>query len=418
MEIKINHKYWLCLEPYVFLFKGKLNYIIYNGFSHNFLVIDKIDDNRDVTYILDLMTDIKNMYCVRITGERLLCDNVLRFLNDIRDGFYGDIYDDVLFEKRPVIFPPIANVKNSYDNLSKEEELIRKSNIDNFLHEITIYINGICNNNCKHCLDYYKQFIFCTKSHAEMSEESFNNIIDNLKNTRVSRINIVEGNIFLHKSFEHLLCKLEGIGTKNIFYTHFHNIDFKKSIKILELGFSLCICVSGNFNKNDIDEIDRLLKVYNNQIIWKYIVASEEELNKVDYICECKDYNYSIRPMYDKNNIDFFEKFVYNNEDDFYDVDLSCEDVIKRQMINLYDYGKLIITPQNEVYSNINYPVMGLFENDFVKYIKMLLTNNSPWFRTREKLEPCRDCSFKYLCSSPSNYEIILNKNNLCTIFK
>lgn len=225
MQIVKNHKYWLCLEPYVFVFGGKDNYMLYNGFAHKYIIINNIKENKDIISVLDKMMDMGNMYCVCLSSQKLATEKFSTFINDIRNGFYGDIYDEKIFETRPAIFPPIVNVKNSYVNINKEEEL---------LHELTTYINGQCKNNCKNCSDY----------------------------------------------------------------------------------------------------------------------------------------------------------------------------------------GKLVITPNKQVYANLNFPSIGIFEDDFMKFTKLLLTDDSPWFRTRKKIKPCNDCAFRYLCASPSNYEIALNRNNLCTIIK
>lgn len=39
-----------------------------------------------------------------------------------------------------------------------------------------------------------------------------------------------------------------------------------------------------------------------------------------------------------------------------------------------------------------------------------------PWFRIRRN-KPCDCCLFQFLCPPPSNYELALSKNNLCTLF-
>lgn len=418
MQITKNHNYWLCIEPYVFIFNNKDNYLLYNGFSHKFIVINNTETNSIVLAVLDSLKQMENMYCVYLSSEQLSNNSLQKFIYDVRDGFFGDVLDDDYFEKRPVIFPPIANVKNSYCNLIKEEELPRTSNLENFLHEITIYINGNCNGSCKNCSEYCKQFIFCTKCDTELSDEDLNSIIDALRETKVSKVNIVGGNIYMYKSFDNLLRQLEKLGTNNIFYTHMQNFDFNKSKKILELGHKLCIFVKGDSEKNNVERIQKLLCNYKDAIIWNYIITSEFEFNNVDCLYDNQKNNSIITPFYNFDNIDFFEKFVYNNDCDFCDIELSCEDIFKRQMINLYDYGKLIIKPDKTVYSNINYPSLGVFNNNFIELTKKMLCDNSPWFRTRDRLMPCKECLFKYLCASPSNYEIILNRNNLCNVFK
>lgn len=418
MQIVKNHKYWLCLEPYVFVFGGKDNYMLYNGFAHKYIIINNIKENKDIISVLDKMMDMGNMYCVCLSSQKLATEKFSTFINDIRNGFYGDIYDEKIFETRPAIFPPIVNVKNSYVNINKEEELPRKSNLERFLHELTIYINGQCKNNCKNCSDYCKQLLFCTKGNDEMSEEIVKDIVNAIKTTKIAKVNIVGGDIFSYKPSDYLLCKLEEIGSKIEFYTHLQNLDLEKAKKILKLGFALCICVTGNANKNEIKHIQHSLAEYKDLVKWKFIVTSEEELDNFNRLSGDDETNCLVYPYYNGNNVDFFKKYVFNKKSDFKGIDLSCEDVFKRQLYNLYDYGKLVITPNKQVYANLNFPSIGIFEDDFMKFTKLLLTDDSPWFRTRKKIKPCNDCAFRYLCASPSNYEIALNRNNLCTIIK
>lgn len=40
---------------------------------------------------------------------------------------------------------------------------------------------------------------------------------------------------------------------------------------------------------------------------------------------------------------------------------------------------------------------------------------NTAWRRIREE-EPCNLCLYQYLCPSPSNYEAVIGKTNLCHV--
>lgn len=44
------------------------------------------------------------------------------------------------------------------------------------------------------------------------------------------------------------------------------------------------------------------------------------------------------------------------------------------------------------------------------------MKNGKAWFLTRDKVSPCKDCLFRYLCPSPSNYELVIGKPNLCHV--
>lgn len=44
------------------------------------------------------------------------------------------------------------------------------------------------------------------------------------------------------------------------------------------------------------------------------------------------------------------------------------------------------------------------------------MKNGKAWFLTRDEVSPCKDCLFRYLCPSPSNYELVIGKPNLCHV--
>lgn len=39
------------------------------------------------------------------------------------------------------------------------------------------------------------------------------------------------------------------------------------------------------------------------------------------------------------------------------------------------------------------------------------------WRKTRLQLSPCDKCIYCFICPPPSNYEIVVGKNNLCNLY-
>ena len=48
--------------------------------------------------------------------------------------------------------------------------------------------------------------------------------------------------------------------------------------------------------------------------------------------------------------------------------------------------------------------------------IRNELKRGTSWRRTRDSLPVCKECLCKYLCPSPSNYELAIGKSNLCHV--
>jgi pseudo-rSAM protein len=76
----------------------------------------------------------------------------------------------------------------------------------------------------------------------------------------------------------------------------------------------------------------------------------------------------------------------------------------------------MTIFPNKKVFTDVNSQSIGSIEKEIIPLIKKNLKSNSPWFRTRNKLDVCKDCAYCFLCPSPSNYETVIGKPNLCHI--
>ena len=83
-------------------------------------------------------------------------------------------------------------------------------------------------------------------------------------------------------------------------------------------------------------------------------------------------------------------------------------------------FGKMIIMPNGETYSNINHNSLGNAFDDILSINKLVykeMRHGKAWFKVRDEI-PCKNCCNKSLCPSPSNYEIVTNRVNLCNIKK
>lgn len=84
--------------------------------------------------------------------------------------------------------------------------------------------------------------------------------------------------------------------------------------------------------------------------------------------------------------------------------------------MNLYDFGKINIMSNGDVYANINNPRLGnIYENNIYDIVQYEINTGKSWFRVRNQV-PCTDCIYQWLCPSPSDYEIVLERPNLCNV--
>ena len=120
-------------------------------------------------------------------------------------------------------------------------------------------------------------------------------------------------------------------------------------------------------------------------------------------------------PLYNKENLSFFESNIFMEKDDMDKTDLSKNEIFIRQAINTEDFGKLTIMPDGKVYANINAPSLGTIDDSTYSIVYKEFTDGQSWFRLRTQI-PCNNCIYQWLCPSPSNYEIVLDRPNLCHV--
>jgi pseudo-rSAM protein len=121
-------------------------------------------------------------------------------------------------------------------------------------------------------------------------------------------------------------------------------------------------------------------------------------------------------PIYNEKNYSFFNENVFINKDDINDFTPSKIDIFKNQKINTNFYGKINIFNDGNIFANFCQNRMGNIKDMPQK----LLCNNQEltdsWCLTRNKVKPCKNCIFCDFCPPISNYELVLDKPNLCNL--
>lgn len=144
---------------------------------------------------------------------------------------------------------------------------------------------------------------------------------------------------------------------------------------------------------------------------------SEEEFMQFSSIFEMFSAVKNIRyiPLYNKSNLSFFESNVFMGKDDMDKIDLSKNEIFMRQAFNAEDFGKLTVMSDGNVYANVNALPLGTINDSPYSIVYKEFTNGKSWFKLREQT-PCSNCIYQWLCPSPSNYEIVIERPNLCHV--
>ncbi len=160
------------------------------------------------------------------------------------------------------------------------------------------------------------------------------------------------------------------------------------------------------------------MQKYHNDIVrWNLIVSAEADMEQLDNLNLPEDVSVQVRPFYTGSNYAFFHDFVFSDLEDILAVPIDRKTIFRHKVLNDNFFGKLTILPSGEVYANVNCPALGnIQESSLKELVYKELTERDVWLRVRSKATPCKQCINKDLCPSISNYELVMDKNNLCKI--
>ena len=168
---------------------------------------------------------------------------------------------------------------------------------------------------------------------------------------------------------------------------------------------------------SDYSAIDEHISIIKQlPISFIFLVRSEEDYEHATSCIERNELaNIEITPIYTEDNLSFFEDNLYMDEEDISEIELSKREVFVRQKLNIFSFGNLIILPDDKIYANLNAPSIGNIKETPHSIVYRELTEGKSWLKIRNE-QPCCDCIYQWLCPSPSNYEAVIGKPNLCFI--
>jgi pseudo-rSAM protein len=396
MNIEEN-KYWLFLEPYVYISLQEKEVLLINTMNkENYISNDK--------YIISIVKEIKeneNVTNIQINFDKN-SKSITELLNWLRMSYSGDYY---MAEKtlKPIQIISTKNFSNEY-----------KSKKDNIQMNIVFFINSSCKENCQNCNLFNKQFIYCKKSEysQELDIDIIKNVVESINEKNLEDVSIIGGNIFDHSQLKSILYYLSKKKFKKTFVLNIKHINNVNDLSIFKIkNYELNI-------KSTAEDLKKYLRI-NEQLVFADINYKidlvYEDINRDDFFYE--NVNINRRPFFNKNNLLFFEKYVYLEREDILSNIPSYDYLETNKYINQYFYGKLIIDFNGNAFVSFNYNRIGnIFTDSFSKILDTIYNEKSPWWLTRQNVTYCKGCVFNQLCPPISDYELYIGKYNLCLL--
>jgi pseudo-rSAM protein len=403
----MDRKYKLILNKDTFLWVKNNEGLIYNTVNYQAHVFPMI---AQLAGICQHLLDINNLYCIELSEYELGDENIHGFVNRIADIGAGKFIPDTDIEKGVVSLMPVLKiVQGATGNyIDKHKEGIGGSIIEH-IHELTFYINGSEYGNDQ----YYQQTIFPRKNVSILESEKIIRFIQNSKSLFLSNINL-SGSIFSYPKFEKLLDIIAAFEIQITIYItagdFLSNINQLKKIKQQEnINFHILID-----KKSDGNRLAVLLNEVDIPVSATIFIFSEQDCLDVEDIST--ELNANVVPLYNGENIDFFGSFVFVNQEDVLSIALSKREIFRQQATNTNYFGNLTVLSDGIVYADVNQTPLGTINDTPYSIVYKEFTEGKSWFRVREQM-PCRECIYQWLCPSPSNYETVMDKPNLCHIY-
>jgi pseudo-rSAM protein len=398
-------KNWFTLLGDTFLWLSDNTGLVYNAENKTkflFHLSDKIGE------ICHKLMKINNLYTIELTEEDINDIEINQWINSLISIQAGYLSLNVVFDKRPVSLKPILKVQDNKKYYKEQHELGFKGKILQNLHELTFYINGSEHGNN----EYFKQTIFPVKSCQILNASKIRSFIENSRNPFLSNINLV-GNLFSYSGFERLINDISDFSvqsTINIMIKDF--LNNAKKIKDIKwpINTQFNVLVDTVFDVLYLQDISVPFSI-------TIFVFSENDFMQFSNMFEAfpAGQNTLFIPLYNKENLPFFESNIFIKKDELDKIDSSKNEIFMRQAFNTGDFGKLTVMPDGNVYANVNVLSLGTIDDSPYSIVYKEFTNGQSWFKLRDQA-PCDNCIYQWLCPSPSNYEIAIGRPNLCHV--
>ena len=380
---KETTNYWFKIEPYVHISIVNSNVLLYNTFDGSFI------ESKDIEIVKLLKETLLKENCgvVLLTAERYNLDNIRKFIMELRAKYMGDIIDIELSKSKPVQIMPFTSLVNTQE-LFKKQNFPTGKKILEYLSEISIYV------------DYNTNIM------------DLNSFLKSLPN--ISTVNII-GNLKDVANYKELLLVLDQFPSLKKITCNYSNVISLQPEFVNNFSYSILINYPIDISKWNYSR--RLL--LNQSIPFECIfeVTSMDNYSQINkFIEEFGIEKHQLKPVYTGDNIDFFKENFFLTKDDILSTPLSISDFFINQSMNIFDFGKIAIMSNGDIYANVNYPILGnIHTHSIYEIISKELEEGRSWLRIRNQA-PCNTCLYQWFCPSPSNYEIAIGRPNLCHV--
>lgn len=399
--------YWLSFNPDTFIWKKKDKGLIYN--CNNYKSYEFVLNNSIET-LCDRLLNPDNLYSIEISEMDLKKMELRTWFTDLIKLNIATLTLVNEKELRPISYCPILKLQRDKNTIIWENDNGVGGRIIENLHELVFFVNG--SDHGSNVLS--KQTYFPIISDCWIKFSAIKALINSCRNGMLNKITFI-GDFSRYPDHKTFLKNLPQIGIPVSIITSAEDfINNQESLILLRYQHITISLIITDFAM--IVEVQNRIREQLSKIHWIFIVYSEEEYNLLIKIIDEFNLNiYEIVPIYNQKNLTFFEDNIYLTKNDLSNIELSKKEIFANMTLNTFFFGKLYIMPDGSVYSNMNFPRIGTLDSTIYNILFKEFNEGRSWLRIRD-MKPCCDCVYQWLCPSPSDYELVIGKPNLCHI--
>lgn len=359
----------LVFHPETFVFYDDSAYLLYNSATHRSL------ECRHTVFtdrIFAHLSKLTNLYQVDVGPEELAENAVL--IGQMNELGLAELFGNK--DDAHPSYAPILNLNYDFDALEKLHESNEDYYLLGFLHEITFFITPGQQLDAARMLSFMDKAYYCNIRKV------------NLVASSTGDLDAAESFIrSLTESYPIVLfIKTEGIPPQKI-------LEYAHRIPDAEIRLV-----------GSVDKASPILKDFPYDVL----VGDEASLRKLDGNPDIKINR--ILPFINADQA-FLRKHLRIEKEGVFCAEKN--DIFIRQTLNPHFFGKLFVFPDGTVSDSPAGVPLGKLDELIHTLIRREIDTRGSWFFTRDKT-PCRSCRFKYLCPSPSIYEIQMNEYDTC----
>ena len=390
--------YWFSLHPSCFLWLKGGEGLVYN--TENRAKV-RFCPTGEVAVVAEQLAQPENLYVVRLDEEQCQERELKAWMEELTAKGCAVLVPDDGQHERPLSLPPVLRVQDEAEYYRWEHRQGIDGNVLDNLHKLVFHLNG-----SRHGNDgYTRQWpLYPTSQPAALAVDDVRWFVRNARLSPFLAEIVLAGNPFAVDCLQELVQELQEIGPVTISCTQADALEHPEEARAWAASLHLDIAVTDYGQTAALPREASLTCLVASEADWEQAAACEEQggFRAVAFV-----------PVYTGDNAAFLESSVYICVDDLMQSVPDKRELFIRQKLNLYDFGRLVVMPDGQVYANPATEALGSIRETPHQLVYREITEGRSWLRVRDS-RPCCDCIFQWLCPSPSSYEQVLGRVDLC----